>query len=63
MDELNDRLKIVEEAFLQKQIEDHSKIPGTWHIPVQYVTEQKKRIPSGNENKTCIGKVRFAHHC
>lgn len=33
--ELNDRLKIVEETLLQKQIEDHSKIPGTWYIPVQ----------------------------
>lgn len=33
--ELNDRLKIVEEALLQKQIEDHSEIPGTWYLPVQ----------------------------
>ena len=33
--ELTDRLKIVEEALLQKQIEDHSKIPGTWCLPVQ----------------------------
>ena len=33
--ELNDRLKIVEEALFKKQIEDRSKIPGTWYIPVQ----------------------------
>ena len=33
--ELTDRLKIVEEALLQKQIEDHSEIPEVWHIPVQ----------------------------
>lgn len=33
--ELNDRLKIVEEALLQKQIEEHSEIPGTWYHPVQ----------------------------
>ena len=33
--ELNDRLKIVEEALLQEQIEDHSEIPGTWYLPVQ----------------------------
>lgn len=62
-DELTDRLMIVEEALLQKQTEDHSKIPGMWYIPVQSVTGQKKGIPSGNENKKCIGKVRFARHC
>ena len=33
--ELTDRLKIVEEALFKKQIEDRSKIPGTWYIPVQ----------------------------
>lgn len=33
--ELNDRLKIVEEVLLQKQIEEHSEIPGTWYHPVQ----------------------------
>lgn len=33
--EINDRLKIVEEALLRKQIEDHSEIPGTWYLPVQ----------------------------
>lgn len=33
--ELTDRLMIVEEALLQKQIEDHSEIPGTWYLPVQ----------------------------
>ncbi len=32
---LADRLKIVEEALLQKQIEDHSEIPGMWYLPVQ----------------------------
>lgn len=33
--ELTDRLKIVEEALLHKQLDDHLNVPGTWDIPVQ----------------------------
>lgn len=33
--ELADRLKMVKEALLKKQLEERSEIPGRWHIPAQ----------------------------
>lgn len=33
--ELTDRLKIVEEALLQRQIEEHSTKPRMWYVPIQ----------------------------